>query len=33
MEALSLLVDELHYQAKPIDDSLSTAVFHLFLDH
>ena len=33
MEALSLLVDELHYQAKPIDDSLSTAVFHLFLEN
>lgn len=33
LEALSQTVAELHYQARPIDDSLSAAVFNLFLEN
>jgi len=33
LEALSQTIAELHYQAKPIDDSLSAAVFKLFLEN
>lgn len=33
LEALSQTIAELHYQAKPIDDSLSAAVFNLFLEN